>query len=230
MENISILFQILVAVSVYFVWIFRYPNVLAEFKQFGYSDVFRNFVGASKMSISALLILGLFYTEITLYASLGMAFFMLSAQLTHLRVKNPFKQRIPSLLFLLMSLFIAAFNYGLIQLMKAITILIFFTGISFIAYGINSFVSKRMISEFKRWGLADKRKLIGVCQLISGLGLILGFQFTAVLISSSIFICLMMLVAISVRIRIRDNISDILPAIAYSILCLIILYDQLYSQ
>ena len=113
--------------------------------------------------------------------------------------------------------------------MKAITILIFFTGISFIAYGINSFVSKRMISEFKRWGLADKRKLIGVCQLISGLGLILGFQFSAVLFSSSIFICLMMLVAIIVRIRIRDKISDILPAIAYTILCWIILYDQLYS-
>jgi hypothetical protein len=59
MENISLLLQIIVAVSVYYVWIFRYHNVLAEFKQFGYSDVFRNFVGAAKMSISALLLLGL---------------------------------------------------------------------------------------------------------------------------------------------------------------------------
>ena len=114
MENISLLFQVVVAFSVYYVWIFRFHNVIAEFKQFGYSDVFRNFVGAAKMSISALLILGLCYNEITLYAALGMAFFMLSAQLTHLRVKNPFKQRLPSLIFLLMSLFIAAFNYGLL--------------------------------------------------------------------------------------------------------------------
>lgn len=114
MENISLLFQLVVAFSVYYVWIFRFHNVIAEFKQFGYSDVFRNFVGAAKMSISALLILGLCYNEITLYAALGMAFFMLSAQLTHLRVKNPFKQRLPSLIFLLMSLFIAAFNYGLL--------------------------------------------------------------------------------------------------------------------
>jgi hypothetical protein len=43
-----------------------------------------------------------------------MAFFMLSAQITHLRVKNPFKQRLPSLVFLLMSLFVAAFDCGLI--------------------------------------------------------------------------------------------------------------------
>ncbi len=114
MEHISLLFQIIVAVSVYVVWIFRFHNVVAEFKQFGYSEVFRNFVGAAKMSISALLILGLCYNEITLYAALGMAFFMLSAQLTHLKVKNSFIQRLPSLVFLLMSLFIAAFNYGLI--------------------------------------------------------------------------------------------------------------------
>lgn len=113
MDNISLLFQIIVAVSVFYVWIFRYHNVVAEFKQFGYSDVFRNFVGASKISLSALLIMGLYYNEITLYASLGMAFFMLCAQLTHLKVKNPFKQRLPSLIFLLMSLFVAAFNYGL---------------------------------------------------------------------------------------------------------------------
>ena len=114
MEYISLIFQIVLAISVYYVWIFRYHNVISEFKQFGYSDIFRNFVGASKMSISALLIVGLYFNEITLFSSLSMAFFMLSAHLTHLKVKNPFKQRLPSLIFLLMSLFIAAFNYGLI--------------------------------------------------------------------------------------------------------------------
>ena len=114
MENISLIFQIFVALSVYYVWIFRYHNVIAEFKQFGYSDIFRNFVGASKMSISTLLIVGVYYNKITLLASLGMAFFMFSAHIAHIKVKNPFKQRLPSLIFLLMSLFTAAYNYGLI--------------------------------------------------------------------------------------------------------------------
>ena len=114
MENISLLLQVAVAVSVYYVWIFRYHNVIAEFKQFGYSDVLRNFVGAAKISFSALLIIGICYAEVTAYAALAMAFFMLCAQLSHFKVKNGFMQRLPSLILLLMSLFIAAFHYGLL--------------------------------------------------------------------------------------------------------------------
>jgi len=114
MEHISLIFQIALAISVYYVWIFRYHNVLSEFSQFGYSDLFRNFVGAAKISLSALLIMGVFYDGVTLFAALGMAVFMLGAQLTHLRVKNPLKQRMPSLILLLISLFIAAFHFGLL--------------------------------------------------------------------------------------------------------------------
>ena len=110
--------------------------------------------------------------------------------------------------------------------MAPITIITAFTGISFIAYGINSFISKRMIREFKRWGLADKRKAIGVCQCIGGFGLLLGFEFDIAITISAVFIIIMMLVAILLRIQIRDNISDILPAIAYVLLCAIILYEQ----
>ena len=114
MEHISLIFQIALAISVYYVWIFRYHNVLSEFSQFGYSDLFRNFVGAAKISLSALLIMGVFYDGVTLFAALGMAVFMLGAQLTHLKVKNPLKQRMPSLILLLISLFIAAFHFGLL--------------------------------------------------------------------------------------------------------------------
>ena len=37
-------------------------------------------------------------------------------------------------------------------------IIIVFVAISFIAYGINSFISNKMILEFKRWGLEKKKK------------------------------------------------------------------------
>ncbi|MFL2609469.1 MAG: DoxX family protein [Flavobacteriaceae bacterium] len=114
MENISLLFQLIVSISVLFVWIFRYDNIVVEFKHYGYSDLIRNFVGASKISISTLLIMGIWYNEITTYASLAMAFFMLCAQISHIKVKNPFTKFIPSLVFLLMSLFIASYNCGLI--------------------------------------------------------------------------------------------------------------------
>ena len=56
MENISIAFQLIVAISVLIVWIFRYDNIVVEFKHYGYSDLLRNFVGVAKTSTSTLLI------------------------------------------------------------------------------------------------------------------------------------------------------------------------------
>tara|TARA_B100001057_G_scaffold45512_1_gene40603 strand:- start:7163 stop:7507 length:345 start_codon:yes stop_codon:yes gene_type:complete len=114
MEKISLLFQIIVSVSVLIVWVFRYDNIVVEFKHYGYSDLIRNFVGAAKISTSALLIMGIWYSEITVYAAISMAFFMLCAQLSHIKVKNPFIKFVPSLIFLLMCLFVTSFNCGLI--------------------------------------------------------------------------------------------------------------------
>ena len=114
MENISLAFQLIVALSVLFVWVFRYDNIVIEFKHYGYSDLLRNFVGAAKVSTSTLLILGLWYNDITLFASLSMAFFMFCAQMSHIKVKNPFFKFLPSLTFLIMSLFIASYNCGII--------------------------------------------------------------------------------------------------------------------
>ena len=112
--NISIGFQLVFAIVLCIVWIFRYDNIGVEFKHYGYSDLLRNFVGVAKTSTSTLLILGIWYNEITIYASLSMAFFMLCAQVSHIKVRNPFIKFVPSLIFLIMSLFIASFNYGLI--------------------------------------------------------------------------------------------------------------------
>ena len=98
MNFLSLIFQIIVSVSVLYIWIFRYDNIVLEFKHYGYSDVLRNFVGASKISISVILILGIWYQEFVIYASLSMAFFKF----------------VPSFVFLLMSLFIASYKYGLI--------------------------------------------------------------------------------------------------------------------
>ena len=52
MENVSIVFQLIVSISVFFVWIFRYDNIVVEFKVYGYSDLLRNFGGVAKTSTS----------------------------------------------------------------------------------------------------------------------------------------------------------------------------------
>ena len=107
--------------------------------------------------------------------------------------------------------------------MDVYNIIIVFVAISFIAYGINSFISNKMILEFKRWGLEKKRKEIGGFQLVCGIGILIGLWSNLILIVSSVILIIMMLVAVYVRIKIKDNISEILPAIAYLILGIIIL-------
>ena len=58
MEELTRLVQLTIAISVAYVWVFRFHNVVDEFKKFELSDLTRNFVGVSKISIATLLVVG----------------------------------------------------------------------------------------------------------------------------------------------------------------------------
>jgi len=106
MEYMITVLQIAVAASVAFVWIFRYHNVVAEFKQFGISDVVRNAVGAAKTALATMLVVGIWYTPAVPLGAAGMAAFMLAAQFFHFKAGNPFIKKLPSLILLLLCAFI----------------------------------------------------------------------------------------------------------------------------
>lgn len=106
MENLINLSQIIVAISVVYVWTFRFQNVLKEFEQFGLSDITRNIVGATKISLATLLIVGIWYSSLVLIPSILMGLLMIGAQYFHLKISNPFIKRLPSLIFLVLSAFI----------------------------------------------------------------------------------------------------------------------------
>jgi hypothetical protein len=106
MEPLVTLSQIVVACSVAFVWVLRYPNVVAEFKQFGLSDVARNAVGAAKTALATMLVVGIWYPPLVPLAALGMALFMLAAQVFHFKAGNPFIKKLPSLILFLLCAFI----------------------------------------------------------------------------------------------------------------------------
>ena len=114
MENFAIYSQIIIAVSVINVWVFRFDNIVVEFQQYGLSDMIRNIVGATKISLSTLLIVGVFYNEVVLASSLSMAFLMICAQIAHVKVKNPLIKYVPSFILLTLSLFVAGVNYGIV--------------------------------------------------------------------------------------------------------------------
>lgn len=107
MEYVINLAQLTVAISVAYVWIFRYDNVVNEFKQFGLSDLTRNLVGAAKISLATLLVAGIWYPSIVLIPSILMGLLMIGAQYFHFKIRNPFMKHLPSLILLILSAFIA---------------------------------------------------------------------------------------------------------------------------
>ena len=111
--------------------------------------------------------------------------------------------------------------------MDIYNIIIVFTAISFIIYGVNSFISNKMILEFERWGLGKRRKEIGSFQLACGVGMLIGLKLNFIMMISSVILIIMMLVAVYVRVKIKDNISEILPALAFLILALIIFQQSI---
>ena len=107
MENLTILLQVTVALSVAYVWVFGFHNVVKEFKQFGLSELTRSFVGASKISLSTLLVVGIWYSSLVFIPAILMGLFMVGAQYFHFSVRNPFIKHLPSLILLILCVLIA---------------------------------------------------------------------------------------------------------------------------
>jgi len=114
MINYLILAKIIVAASVAYVWIFRYDVIITEFKQFGLSDLTRTFVGASKISLATLLIAGIWYSSLITIPAILMGLLMLAAQYYHFKIKNPFIKHFPSLILLILSIFITLVSMDII--------------------------------------------------------------------------------------------------------------------
>jgi hypothetical protein len=115
MNTLSTLAQVIIALVIVYVWTIRFSNIVKEFKQYGIPDLVRNFVGAAKISLSTLLIAGIWYPALILIPALLMAGLMLCAQVAHIRANNPLPKFVPSLLLLLLSLFIAAVRVHLFK-------------------------------------------------------------------------------------------------------------------
>lgn len=107
--------QVIIALSIGYVWIIRFDNIIIEFKQYGIPNLLRNFVGAVKIALSTLLVTGIWYPELVFIPALLMAGLMLCAQIAHVRAKNPFIKFVPSFILLLLSLFVAWVHYGLVK-------------------------------------------------------------------------------------------------------------------
>ena len=108
-------------------------------------------------------------------------------------------------------------------------ILLLFSAISFICYGLNSLFSKRMISEYERWGYQNQRLILCACQISGGLGLLVGLVIPFMLSLASFLLTCMMIVAVMVRIKLKDRLVDMLPALFYALINLFVFYHSVES-
>lgn len=115
MHDLTISLQALVAASVFFVWVVRYDNIIAEFAKYGLPASLRDLVGILKLTFALLLLIGIERKALAVAGGLGIAAMMAAAFVTHLRVKNSPAKMAPCLLLLVLSLVIAFINYRLLN-------------------------------------------------------------------------------------------------------------------
>lgn len=103
----STIAQLVVALAVIYVWVFRFENIVREFRQYGLSDQTRTLVGATKIALATLLIVGIWYPALVLVPAVLMGGLMLAAQYFHYQTHNPLVKRAPSFILLVLCAFIA---------------------------------------------------------------------------------------------------------------------------
>ena len=112
MNLLVTLSQITIALSIIIVWVFRFDNIVNEFKTYQLPDLVRNLVGAAKISLATLLIVSIWYPQLIAGPAIAMGFLMLCAQIVHVKVNSPAMKRIPSAALLVLCCFLAILKTG----------------------------------------------------------------------------------------------------------------------
>lgn len=226
MKQYAIVAQIIVAISIIYVWVFRYDNIIKEFKQYSLNSLTRVMVGSVKIILATLIVTGIWYPALVVIPSLLMAFLMVSAQYFHFKINNPWQKHLPSLVLLILSLFIAEAYQNSFNL-NTLFIIVLFSSVSFFAYGILYFTSANIKNEFKRFGLEKFGILTALLEILGAIGLIVGLFFLPILLISSGGLALLMLLGLVARLRVKDSIWVSMPALFFMLLNAYILFKSI---
>jgi len=114
MDTVVTAAQIIIALGIFNVWIIRRDwetayrpegakGIVEEFRRYGLPDWVRTAVGATKISLAVLLLVGLVITPITRPAAGLMALLMVAAISAHVRVNDPWTKSVPAAAMLALS-------------------------------------------------------------------------------------------------------------------------------
>jgi hypothetical protein len=117
MNFIATLFQVIIALGIFNVWLLRSsratpyrgkdaPSLKAEFAAYGLSESMFYIVGVLKLSAAAALLLGIFFQSLVMPGAAVMTVLMLGAIIMHVKVNDPINKSIPATIVCLMSIFL----------------------------------------------------------------------------------------------------------------------------
>lgn len=101
-------------------------------------------------------------------------------------------------------------------------VIIVFSGISFLFFGVSCLFSNFMVLEFKRYDLDKFRVLVGILQLLGSVGLFIGLFSENWAILASLGLAILMAFGFMVRIKIKDSFLLSFPSLFYTILNMIL--------
>ncbi len=84
-----------------------------------------------------------------------------------------------------------------------------------------------MKSEFKRFGFESAGPITAILELLGALGLLIGLKFNLILLISSGGLAILMLLGVGIRIKVRDTLWAILPAVFFMVLNAYIFFQSL---
>jgi len=123
MRETSIILQLVIAAGIVNVWILRFSrptpwrpdgaaNMAEEFARYGFPAWMRRSIGAAKLTLAALLIVGIWYEPLAVASGAAMALLMLGALAAHVRIADPLRKSLPAFSLFLSSVLVVLLRSG----------------------------------------------------------------------------------------------------------------------
>ena len=122
MDTVVMGLQIIIALVIFAVWIFR-PSLNTNYRAGNAQNIFEEFavyglpkwsvyaVGATKLSLAFMLVIGIWYTHLVQFAVMAMGILMAGALVCHLKTRgDPLSRATPASLMLVMCVLVLYFG------------------------------------------------------------------------------------------------------------------------
>jgi uncharacterized membrane protein YphA (DoxX/SURF4 family) len=87
------------------------------------------------------------------------------------------------------------------------------SSVLFLWYGASNLFNNGMVDDFERFGLSRYRRFTGGIEMLGAIGLLAGLLVRPLAVVSAAGLSLLMLLGIIARIRVRDPLVQLMPAV-----------------